>query len=778
MKLQRNLITAVAAGAIFSAAGAQAGGIGYWGHGQGKPEQNQDSPDWYSDQALKTYAPFFGYYHHGKTTFPVLIKNAALESSQGSHRLLIHSHRKVLNADGYSDQGVPYVEVCGDGCEMGAGGYRLATVQVQARPWDWFFFIPPYIDAQNQPFKLQLLHNADMDGTGGALQNAVSFSALMGALKEEYPDNTVILSSGDNFIPGPRFQAAADPSLAYLLGEPGEGRADIALMNAMGYQASAVGNHDLDSGTAGFAGIISQEFGENGFYPGAQFPYLSATLNFTTDANLAPLVVANGLPASSVPNSLAAYSIIEVAGKIIGVVGATTPILDQITSTGDIEVLPEDADDIAALAAQIQASVDQLTAMGVSKVIMLAHMQQIAIEKELATLLDGVDIIVAGGSNTLLADSNDVLLPGDTAADTYPLQLTSASGEPVLVVNTDGDYKYLGRLVSQFDLSGRILTQRLDSSVNGAYANDPEVLEALGNPSPNAEVAAISEAVSAILAERDGNIFGKSSVFLDGRRNQVRTQETNLGDLSADANLWTGQMVDPSVQVSIKNGGGIRDDIGYFAYPPGSTNPEDLQYYPTAPNPSAGKLEGDISQFDIQNSLRFNNELSLVSVTAETLLALIEHGVAATEDGATPGQFPQVGGIRFSYDPALPPGSRVNNLVIVNSVGTIVDIIAENGVLMGDPSRVIRVVTLNFLAGGGDGYPFPQDASADRLDIVGSGLLEEGEINFAAAGSEQDAMAEYLNAFYADTPFAQAETDMANDLRIQNLSKRSDTIFD
>jgi 5'-nucleotidase/UDP-sugar diphosphatase len=38
----------------------------------------------------------------------------------------------------------------------------------------------------------------------------------------------------------------------------------------------------------------------------------------------------------------------------------------------------------------------------------------------------------------------------------------------------------------------------------------------------------------------------------------VRTEETNLGDLTADANLWAAKQEDASVQVSIKNGGGIR----------------------------------------------------------------------------------------------------------------------------------------------------------------------------------------------------------------------------
>lgn len=63
------------------------------------------------------------------------------------------------------------------------------------------------------------------------------------------------------------------------------------------------------------------------------------------------------------------------------------------------------------------------------------------------------------------------------------------------------------------------------------------------------------------------SIFGFSSVFLNGIRgltvpddpaDGVRTQETNLGDLTADANLFVAQLYDPTVVISLRHGGGIR----------------------------------------------------------------------------------------------------------------------------------------------------------------------------------------------------------------------------
>ncbi len=634
-------------------------------------------------------------------------------------------------------------------------------------------------DGQASVYTLQLLHAADQEGGAPAVEDAPRFSAVLNALRATQPERTLVLSSGDNVIPGPFFSASEDASLAGLLGVPAPGRTDILMLNAMGIQASAFGNHEFDLGPATVASLLAAESNAGGSYPGTAFPYLSSNLDFTADSSLGPLVVADGQPAGGLANGIARSTIITVNGQTIGIVGATTPTLDVISSPGpDIVITPADSNDIAALAAEIQVSVDALTATGIDKVIVLAHMQQIAIEQQLAQLLNDVDIIVAGGSNTILADGTDRLRAGDTAVGTYPLQYVSPKGEPVLVVNTDGNYRYVGRLVVDFDEAGVVLPGSLDQAVNGAYATDEQGVTALGSPAPDATVAALAAGVGAVIAERDGNVFGQTTVYLNGLRESVRTEETNLGNLSADANLWVAQQVDASTAVSIKNGGGIRDDIGEVVFPAGSTNPDDVQRLPPPANVLAGKPEGGISQFDIQNALRFNNELSLVTVTAEELAALVEHSVAGVAPGATPGSFGQVGGIRFSFDPSQPAGDRVQNLLVVDANGAadgvLPDTVIAGGELQGDGGRTFRVVTLNFMADGGDGYPFPVTG---RVDLVEEGL-PAGVATFADAGSEQDALAEYLAAMFPiGGPFTTADTPVAQDTRIQNLSARPDTVL-
>ena len=628
-------------------------------------------------------------------------------------------------------------------------------------------------------FTLQLLHTADQEAGAPALETIPNFSAVLNALRDEDADgdgvadyeNTVTLSSGDAYIPGPFF-AASEEAFG------GQGRGDILIQNELGFEAIALGNHEFDSGTGTLADLISADEDD---YPGTAFSYLSSNLDFSTDEDLAPLVVEDGREASKIPNSIAGNTIVTVNDEQIGVVGATTPTLASISSPGDVTINPiefdsDNPDDVAALAAEIQTSVEDLLTANpdLNKVVLLSHLQDITIEQQLSTLLTDVDIIIAGGSNTLLADNTDRLRAGDEAEETYPILNTAADGNPIAVVNTNGNYTYVGRLVVDFDDNGVIIPESIDPEISGAYATDEEGVTAV-NGIPDLEVVEITDALSEVIAEQDGNIFGSSEVFLNGIREDVRTQETNLGNLSADANLAIARETDSEVVISIKNGGGIRDSIGTVFSPPGATSAEDVERLPTQANQLAGKEEGDISQLDISNSLRFNNGLSLLSVTAEELLEIIEHGVAETEEGATPGQFPQVAGIEFSFDPNLKPGDRVQSLAIKDADDNIIDTVVENGELAGNGSRTFRLVTLDFLADGGDDYPFPD---RDRVDLA---LEEEdlrtGEATFAADGTEQDALAEYLFDNFSATSFDNEDVPRDEDNRIQNLALREDTVL-
>ncbi|WP_170923269.1 ExeM/NucH family extracellular endonuclease [Fulvimarina manganoxydans] len=665
--------------------------------------------------------------------------------------------------------------------------------------------------AEPEPFTLELLHFSDQEGATNAIEDAPNLSAVLNALRGQdlgndgMADNTLTISSGDLFIPGVFGNASAA-----LYGAAGI--ADIQIQNELGIQASALGNHDFDYGTKALAGLISGSAGEGTSaggmilgkdFAGTAFPYLSSNLVFSTDEDLAPLEVAGGQAPQG--NVVTSSVVIDVNGEKIGVVGATTPILGSISSTGGVGILPEDFDNtptpeqLDALAAVIQTEVDALLEANpqMDKVILTSHMQQISIEEALATRLHDVDIIIAGGSDTRLLDDNDRPRDDQSSQGQYPFFTTDAKGHPIAVVNTDGQYQYVGRLVIDFDENGHLVTDSYDEEISGAYATDDQGVAALGAENMvDPEIQTIIDQMEEQIIATESNVFGLSDVFLNGNRSGtgsatdpdgVRTQETNLGDLTADANLaYANEMAqklgeEAPVLVSIKNGGGIRASIGETVVPAGGTEAVRTANEPLVDGEgNIIKPEGGISQTDIQGALAFNNSLSLVTLTRAELVAVLEHGVAGLPGVA--GQFAQVAGIEMSFDPTREAGDRIVNAAIVDENGDAIANLVVDGEIAGDPGQSFRVVTLGFLAGGGDNYPFPTGDAVNRVDLIdldGDGNADDmttGDATFAFDGTEQDAFAEYLHDNYLETPYSVADQGPLGDIRIQNLALRDDVV--
>ena len=663
-------------------------------------------------------------------------------------------------------------------------------------------------------FQMQILHSSDMESGVPAVVDAPNYAAIVDKLEDQH-NNTLILSSGDNTLPGPFLSAGEDPSMqtalrstasSYFKGtqaqRPALGRPDIAIMNIIGFNASTLGNHEFDLGTGDLNGQIGVDIRSSGAdkrWLGAQFPYVSSNLDFSKDVNLNYLFTnlilrdtAFKTPVNITTNSqkkgLAPSIIIERNGEKIGVVGATTQALAKISSPGFTSVKGIQVDDMPALAAILQPVIDSLIAKeGVNKIILLAHLQQITNEKALAPLLNHVDIIISGGNHNYTADGNDRLIAGHIATEKYPIITKSKSNDPMVILNTTSEWKYVGRFVCDFDINGKLLVDKLDSNVNGVYASDSVTVKALwgtnnafATGTKGANVLTLCKAVGAVIAAKDGNILGKSNVFLEGRRNAVRTEETNLGNISSDANLWYAKKYDPKVSISLKNGGGIRSAVGYVNSVGSNVILERNQA-----NPLAGKSAGDVSQLDVENSLRFNNSLVIVSVSAAGVKRLIEHSVSGSKPGLTPGQFPQVGGISFSYDTTKISGNKIWSMVLIDSLGNAKDTIVKYGKLVGDTSRIYKIVTLNFLANpsfvgssvGGDNYPFPAVVKA-RVDLD-TAIKSTGTSSFSAIGREQDAFAEYMLAKHNTSlkAYKVRDTSVFGDTRIQLMNARPDAIF-
>lgn len=658
-----------------------------------------------------------------------------------------------------------------------------------------------------QTFKLQILHASDLEAGLQAVDRMGNFAALVDKFEDEAA-NSLTLISGDAWIPGPFYAAESDTIVRDALREyygnatqaAGGGRVSVAVMNEIGVDAASFGNHEFDLGPNAIADAILPSSSNNG----ANFPYISANLTFPEGSPLAGAVVADGQDAAGLGGRISGWVTTEVGGETVAIIGVTTQILASISSVGNTIVEGGPNNDTDILAALLQPVIDEASLV-TDKIVLMGHLQQYTLEMDLAGKLSGVDIIISGGSHALFADETDTVRAGDTVAETYPLLLTDRDGNTTLQVNTAGEYAYLGRLVVEFDGNGHIIADSIDPLISGAWATTDEVVadvyaeeladdDASNDPfaegSKGANVEALAEAVGSVIDAKDGNILGYTEVFLEGRRGLVRTEETNLGNLTADANLYVARQYDASVQVSIKNGGGVRAEIGTFDTGEAATP------LPPAANPAAGKPEGGVSQLDIENSLRFNNTLALTTVTVAELEQIVEYAVAQKGPGITAGQFGQFGGLAFSYDPSeqaiafdnvtgavLQDGLRVQTLALIDDDGNVVQTLVRDGQIVADPNQEIRIVTLNFMAAqngtnatGGDGYPIPIFGE-DTIDLSAA-LTDPGLADFAAPGSEQDALAEYLKANFStpETAYSKPETSEAEDTRIQNLAVREDTV--
>lgn len=667
-------------------------------------------------------------------------------------------------------------------------------------------------------FTLEILHASDQEAGIPALQDAIGLSAVMNALESDPQyENTIKLTSGDVFIASPFFNASRDIYDSESTGEAANqpGIADILIQNELGWDAAAIGNHEFDAGAATFLNLLApnadivngsnggQGIGEEG-YLGASFPYLSTNLDFTQADLPDGLNVVEGGEAPQA-NSLTTSVVLDVNGESVGVIAAVTPYLPTIAAISPVTMTTPATtlSDSAAVQAErladnIQPFVDRLTSQGINKIIVMTHLQEAEIEQALAkSKLEDVDVIIGGGSHRVMADVETELRQDETQVppqqlQPYPQQYQNTTEQTVYYVNTGSNYRYLSRLIVDFDENGVIVSIG-DSS--GTYATDVAGVDRLYSDEittfdgvkakADGEVVAIVEGVGNFVDDLDGNIFGNTEVFLNGIRGDVRTQETNLGNLTADANLWYAEQYGFDIDISFKNGGGIRDQIGR-SYIDGGTN--ELTQTPPDANPTVGKEQGEVSELDISNSLRFDNVLSVGTITAEGLKNVAEHMVARSTPGNTPGQFGQVGGFRFSYDPngqaiafannqVATPGTKILSLIVEKGDGT-VDTIVRDGQLVGDANRTFNLITLDFLStSGGDGYPSFLFQNVQKLgDLTTPATLNQADL---LEGAEQDALAEYLAAVYpdAENTFAVADTPIEQDTRIQNLAFRFDTIF-
>jgi 5'-nucleotidase len=460
----------------------------------------------------------------------------------------------------------------------------------------------------------------------------------------------VLLSSGNIFLPSKEFRAGRELGEFY----------DAQAIDLMRYDAIALGAHEFDFGPDDLAEVISQ-------VSESRAPFLSANLDFSDEPLLQNLVEEGRIRKSVV---------VEKNGESIGIVGATTPELRVVSSPENVRILD-------VVAREVQAEVDLLEASGVNKIILISHMQDIKADIALVSDLQGVDVVIAGGSDELLANEGDLLIPGDDDVfGPYPLMANDREGLPIPLISTLGHYKYLGKLVVEFDSKGRALNVDPGSSGPIRIAlGDKRMQKRVIDP----QRAALNELRKPI---------GDTEVALDGRRSSVRYRETNLGNLMADHILWQAKQLAPTYgapipDVAIQNGGGIRND-GVLA--PGSVNLADII---------------DIAPY--VNDLTVVHEVD--RVTFKTVLENAVSRAAVGDSELGTGRFAQISGFSFVWSVSGNAQSLGSDCEMIVEGARIREVVLDNGEAIVSRGRVITGTSLNvatpdFTAFGGDQYCF------------------------------------------------------------------------
>ncbi|ANB34384.1 5'-nucleotidase [Rhodovulum sulfidophilum] len=283
-----------------------------------------------------------------------------------------------------------------------------------------------------------------------------------------------------------------------------KGKAVAEMVNRLGYDAMAVGNHEFDDGPEGLADFAAR----------VTMPLLMANADLSAEPLLRDAILKS--------------TVIEVAGERIGVIGLTPQGNPDLASPGPDIVF---TDPVGAA----QAEADRLTAEGIDKIVLLSHSGH-ETDKRIAAETTGIDVIVGGHSHTLLSNTDAA------AAGPYPTMLGRTA-----IVQAYAYGRYLGRVDLVFDDAGGLVSA----------GGDPILLDA--SVAEDAEIKARIAELAKPLEEIRQNVVAETTAPIDGDRGSCRAGECAMGNLVAEAML--DRVRSQGIQVAIQNGGGLRASI-------------------------------------------------------------------------------------------------------------------------------------------------------------------------------------------------------------------------
>lgn len=435
-------------------------------------------------------------------------------------------------------------------------------------------------------------------------------AGLKAELQKVYP-NVLLLDAGDH-IQGTAF------------GSMDDGESVIALMNAAGYDAATLGNHEFDFGMARCVELCGM----------AAFPYLSC--NFYNEEA--------GVKGETV---LPAYKLFEIPGRTLAILGITTP--ESFTKSTPAYFMDDSGnyiygisggEDGAALYTDVQAGIDAALADGADMVIALGHLGD---DPSSFPWTSAETIANVTGLSAFIDGHSHSFVPGEPVADKLGAEviLTSAGEylDTIGMMFIDGE---TGAISTELIGYEEILETVLDEKGAPVLGDDgkektecvgyrfvSELLDGIGWCSDEAVLAIQNEWIDTVNTEL-GTVIGSTALTFDnydgeGKR-LVRSMETNTGDFAADALYYLFDDMDLDVDVAIMNGGGVRNKA----------------------------ITGDISFLIAKSIHTFGNVACLQTISGHQLLDALEWGARFAGTGEECGGFLQVAGITYKIDTEWP----------------------------------------------------------------------------------------------------------------------------